>query len=322
MKAIAQILRWEIILVLAFSGCFFAEGLSRFYFIETARGGFVFVKAGSVFGNGSPEHPFATINRAVSFINKHSEFNTIFVNSGIYEESVNLPKDAKLIGKGENVWIESANLISGQVIQINGNNWLYNLKIKGGHYGVKILPGAAAVIANCNISRAGKFGIFNEPHPVADDSVKLSVLNSTISGNGDQGLYLQKGSFYINNCLIEKNGEEGIDLHIGAKSVVKNTILRNNSEGGLESEVGENEILVENCLVEGNGASGLNFQSHSRDSKIRVANNTIRKNAEFGIRCALHAKIKSPYFKEMVEIGENEFIENGKDMIDKNCIKR
>lgn len=148
----------------------------------------------------------------------------------------------------------------------------------------------------------------------------MKVVSSEISKNENQGLYLNKCSFYLNNSQVFENGEEGIDLHVGMKSTIKNTSIFSNKEGGIETELGSMKLSIENCQIKNNGASGVNIQSFEGNSSVSIKNTAISENTDFGLRCAIHAPFASPYFSKMIAVAkDNKISANGKENIDPNC---
>lgn len=297
--------------------------------LEIPRGGIVFVDNfhRNSEGNGSIERPFKTINLALDFTKENRSFKIIRVRKGVYEETLILPENiiisGETDGKGKILTSIRPLVARGEkTIIANNNNRLLRLSIEDGKYNLYIPKDKTRVIlSECKIAKASKWGIYNEEHTT--NTPTLDIVKTLVTENKRQGAYLQKSTVTITDSAFIKNGEEGIDLHVGMNTFIQNVEVIENLEGGLETEIGNIDLVIQNSKFIGNGSSGINLQSFEEDSVVEILNNTIEKNTDFGIRCALHAPIKSPYFKRMVGISDdNIFRENGKVKIDPNCKNR
>lgn len=290
--------------------------------IEIPRGNIIVVdqNSSSPISNGSFEHPLKSIEEALIIISEHDEFETIFVYDGEYLETIVLPDNINLFGIGDNIVIKNPEGTSGETVTPGNNTLLSNIKILEGKYGLYIPRNTGPVtLLNCSVESAGKWGIYNEKHEDAPET-KLSLIGSTVTKNERQGLYLQKGYFYMNRSKANENGEEGIDLHIDMKIEIKNSEVVGNGEGGLETELGNIDLKISNNIFKNSGSSGINLQSFGDKSKVLIKNNTIEENENFGVRCAIHTKEVAPYFSRMITIeNNNTFNKNGKENIDPNC---
>lgn len=297
--------------------------------LEIPRGGIVFVdqSSDSAAANGSIEHPFIEITKALNFASKNPAFKIVHISKGVYRENLSLPKNIILAGELDNTGaplalIQSANAGSGRVVTANTNTKLFGLSIENGEYNLYIPQDKTDVLlSNCIIAKASKWGIFNEEH--SSNAPTLRIIKTTVTENQRQGAYLKRSSVVIENSFFTKNGEEGIDLHSEMNTYINNVEVRENGEGGLETEIGDINLVIENSNFTGNKSSGINLQTFEANSSVEIRNNLIASNSDFGIRCALHAPIKSPYFSKMVQISsDNTFDKNGKVSIDPNCNKR
>lgn len=289
--------------------------------IEIPRNGIVCVDARSKSDvrNGSFEHPFKTINKAIEFQKTDLSFNKILVKRGEYTEKLILPDNVSLIASGGRAKIKNLEIDKGSTITVGNNNLIANIDVLYGRYGIRVPSNRSVTLLNVSISNSSKWGIYSEKNENIE-SGKITMINSQVHHCTRQGLYLQKGTFYMNNSKATENGEEGIDLHTEMNSVIKNSQIIKNGEGGIETELGSVDLFVENTLIEENGASGINLQSFRKDSTVTLKNNTIKNNEHFGIRCALHSPIKSPYFSKAIKLnGQNKIFGNGKEQIDPNC---
>ncbi len=275
--------------------------------------------------NGSPEFPFSEIKPALELAKKNSSFRFIQIDKGVYEikETLSIPHQKNLIGKESPIIKKITE--NGRVIFFEGDGIIEGFKIENGRYGIYISSQSKKItIKNCQISKAEFFGIYNEINNVDQKELHLNISHCHIFENKKQGIYLQNGFFEIKNCLVEKNGEEGIDHHGNYTSLIENTTISQNGEGGIETELDRSFLTIKNSTVTKNQNSGINFQSKSSElSEISIIDNLIENNGKFGIRCAVHGAISSLYFKKMFNpkdtMKNNIFKNNGTGDIDQNC---
>jgi len=286
----------------------------------------IFVDGNSVIkkGNGTPSKPFKMVQQALDLIVKNPQIKNIYLYPAQYKGFFEIPQNVNLYAYHPDTLL--LNLPPNKkTLLLKGNNLIRGLTIQGGRYAVFIPKEAQSIqIQNCKIEKADWYGIYNEKHPEANDRYSLKITDSEISQNSLQGLYLQKGTFSMDNSKSINNGEEGVDLHIDMNSTITNSEISNNGEGGIETELGNINLTVQNCLIKNNESSGINLQTYSENSSVKIEGNQINNNRDFGIRCALHAKISRPYFTKAFEtypLKINEFSNNGKTSIDPNCRK-
>lgn len=322
-RTILRVAEWIIILPLAYYSFQYVTAQTDKYIrdvIDVPQKPFIHVDQNKAteYQNGSFEYPFAVIESAFELYSNDQSYHTIFIHPGEYVGALKVPDEIRMFGFNGRPLIKNPD--SNRTTMTAGKNLLLaNIAITDGKYGLYIPLDTSATLLRTKITHASIWGIFGEKH-TSTDAAKLSIISSDISHNARQGLYLKKGTFYMNNSSASHNGEEGVDLHVEMNSKIINSTVNNNGEGGLETELGNIELLIENSNFFENGASGVNLQSSAADSTVVLNNNSLTKNSDFGVRCAIHKGYKRPYFVKMVNIKDNnKFSDNGKDDIDPNC---
>ena len=225
--------------------------------------------------NGSPLQPFKTLPQALEFTQNNPAVKNIYLYPGQYQGVLEIPQNINLYAHHSDTFITNHSL-DEKTLTLNGHNIIRGLIIQGGRYTIYIPSEAQSIqIKNCKIENASWYGIYNQKHPETNDQYKLELINSEISSNYRQGLYLQKGTFIMKNSQAINNGEEGVDLHINMNSTILDSQISNNGEGGIETELGNINLAIQNCLIENNGSSGINLQSDLENSIIRIENNIL-----------------------------------------------
>ncbi len=305
---------------------------------------------------GSLHNPFHTISDAVAAAHGPT---TIIVAPGLYKECVTLRDGIILHGVGvtedgmPSVTITDDPALLRFPLTTAHNTAVINVHIKGGRDAVVIPYGTHTHITRAVISSALEYGVLMgskkdraqdtennheaerydvfQPHDrdtsmvniiPQDHATSFTITQSRIVHNAKQGLYLRDGIVKIHACLVEKNGEEGIDLHPHTKTVVTNTIARNNGESGLETEIYDTDLTVENSTFSENGKNGLAFLTSVGTGKVTLNNLTITNNATYGIRCARHAKFPRtprPFFASVITTSDLTFANNGSGEIAPPC---
>ncbi len=272
--------------------------------------------------NGSEIYPFRTINAALEAVANKRDFHKIVIKEGLYAETLQLNGDISLIGLGE-VKIVNDDILKNTIEIISGRPFLYNLEISGGKDAIFLRKDAGANINHCEMMRANHYGISNESQDATSDEKGINVYHSKIAFNGSQGMYLRKAKIFVANCLVEKNDEEGIDLHTGVLGVIRDNEIIDNGEGGIETEIGDNDLIIENNKIMRNKASGINLQSSIENARVLITGNEIKENANFGIRCSYHSDVIRPYFaKYMTIVPDNDISNNGEGSMPGTCTNK
>jgi parallel beta-helix repeat protein len=268
--------------------------------------------------DGSEQYPWKTITGATNFIESGNLKNkTIFVKEGTYPESVALSRNVKLIGESK----------SGTIIDADGHNnainffftksEIKNITIKNSEATAVIIDKRSkATIDNCNIEKAGKYGI-EVKESTAAEKYKFTIKNSSVSDNGSQGLYISRRKISISDNEIFSNKEEGVDLHQGVKGRVSGNHIHGNTESGIESILSGANFTISGNNVENNHAQGITVQVYSVNSKgkIKIKQNTIKGNSDYGIRYANYTrKIGPKKFKVFVD----KYVKESKNTISDN----
>lgn len=320
-SVLIEISVWSILTaVLSFAAIKTAENYANAK-ILTPQNNSVFVNQNSPHSlqNGSAHHPFANIAAAVDFVRENPNFNTIVIAPGTYREKVIVRPGIKLLGENKEVIIHNPNENSGATLRLQGDNLLHNISARKGRYAIYIEKGVRADIINSEASQAKWYGIYSEINEGSDENANVRIINSRVADNALQGLYLQKGTFLVSQSIVENNGEEGIDLHFGINAQIRNNGIRKNGESGIETEVDANDLLIENNIIENNGRNGINLQTGMSRGKIAIFNNVIKGNLKYGIRCAFHAPVEFPFFKEVMTQNSNQIEKNELADLDLGC---
>ena len=121
-------------------------------------------------------------------------------------------------------------------------------------------------VSNSTISDNGDEGIFTR------GNVTLSGV--TISGNGEEGIFQQGGTVTALQSTIAENQEEGVFLQIGSLQVSQSTIARN---GGTGVFVG-GTAGIENSIIADNSGGDVNVGGF--DGAVTINNSLIQDASE------------------------------------------
>jgi hypothetical protein len=261
-------------------------------------------------GNGSKEDPYKKIEKALG---ESGNGYTIYIYDGNYDGGFDVPLGVNLYGESRDKV-----LISGG-IRMSNETSMYNLTVTGGGTGITIEPGADVTLEKCNITRSSKIGIDMQP-----GNGKLTVSNSRIYKNG-KGLYVQKGNqLQLLGSTISDNREEGIDIRNKVDGVVKNSMISSNGESGIEIILGSSDMSISNSTISANAASGIAAQFYadfSKKGKVRINNNKIKNNNQYGVRCGNPSggTPSGGYWEKSLNLDGNSFSGNDNGDIEAGC---
>jgi parallel beta-helix repeat protein len=218
-------------------------------------------------GDGSPENPFATIQKAIaSALDGH----TVIVQPGTYTGPGN--RDIDFLGKAVTV----------QSIDPNDPNTV------------------AATIVDCNgTDQDNHRGFYFINHEGQDSVLKgLTITNGYIElWAGGGGIYIERASPTIDRCIIFNNHAElcdlpafcyggGIKIVGDSNPLITHCNISNNSAGPLGYGGGiscgyESSAMIRNCLITNNSASGDGYGGgiNCDGNDVTLTNCTIADNS-------------------------------------------
>lgn len=270
--------------------------------------------------DGSEQNPFKTIAGTTNFIaGNNLKDKTVFIKNGTYAESVALSGNTKIIGESKSGAIIDADGKDNAVNFFSTKSEIKNLTIKNAEAtNVIVDRKSRATIENCDIRKAGKFGV-EARESSATERYKFTIKNSTVSDSGSQGLYISRRKISVTDDEIFSNNEEGIDLHQGVKGKISGNHIHGNSESGIESILTGANFTLRGNNIENNHTQGITVQVYSvnKGGRVKIFRNTIKGNSDYGIRFANYThKIGSKKFKifvdKYVKESKNTLKDNGK----------
>ncbi|MDQ1284061.1 MAG: hypothetical protein QG620_409 [Patescibacteria group bacterium] len=260
--------------------------------------------------DGSRERPFRSIAKALEF----SPSGKIFIYAGLYEESVILKDSAELFGESrKEVALNGA-------LTMEGKNLVKDITVEGGNIAIDVAKGAKAAVENCIVKKSRSIGI-----NVAAGKGKITVKKTDLYDNERKAMYIQAGNeVEIEDSNIFDNGEEGIDIRAGVIGSVRGNKIYGNKESGIEFIVGSSELEISGNTIRNNRASGIAaqfYQESNRAGKIRIAENQISGNNNYGFTCALPSGGEPTfwYWKDSINLENNTIEANGTDPINAFC---
>lgn len=293
-----------IVIFCIFANQFPALAASYDYYVKSSA---------STNGDGSKNNPFKTFSDALE---KAGNSDKIFIANGSYNEKddIYLGKSIKIIGESENGVVFSGKILMGN------NSLLQNVKLKDARSGIIIEKDANATIQNCTIQSFSGIGIDSMP-----GSGTLEILNSTIKGGGNKGIYVQRGkNIKIIGSEIIGNEEEGIDIRSNVSGIIKNNLITNNNESGIELIVGSANLKISDNEINGNNASGIATQFYKEFNKkgnVYIENNSLSENGKYGVDCANphNSAPEISYWRNSIEMNGNDISLNKIKSINDLC---
>lgn len=132
--------------------------------------------------------------------------------------------------------------------------------------GIFVTGQSQLTVSNSTISDNGDEGIFTR------GNVTLSGV--TISGNGEEGIFQQGGTVTALQSTIAENQEEGVFLQIGSLQVSQSTIARNGGTGVIVSGTAG----IENSIIADNSGGDVNVGGF--DGAVTINNSLIQDASE------------------------------------------
>ncbi len=221
----------------------------------------------------SPDGEYTSIQAAIDVA---ITGDIIEVQSGIYEENVNVNKSITLRGADTGSW--------KPVVDAKGNGTAITISTSG------------AVLENFCVVNAGKY----PDAGIKVTSDKNVISNCNVWNNGHWGIYLKGADEnLVTGCLISTNGDDGILVYSSNENVFRYNTISNNGDDGIQLLESDQNSLVSNS-ADVNMDSGI-FLDQSQINLVR--GNAITNNM-FGIRL-LNSSTEG--------VGPNLFVNNTQD---------
>jgi len=201
--------------------------------------------------SGYEESPFSTIQHG---IDRSTDFDTVIVHPGIYFENINF--------NGKNVVVSSLQLTT------NDTSYISSTIIDGGSSGSVVTIGSGetnACVLNGFVIRNG-----------------LSFGGDGLNDGYGGGIFINNYSSPILDNLIvednESNHEGGGILVDLSNPVIRNSIIRRNSSGGI-AIIAMSNPLIEGCIVKGNTDSwGAGIKISGGGGSVEIRHTVICEN--------------------------------------------
>ena len=215
-------------------------------------------------GATSPDLPRTILIKEGEYTRQtYTEYQT---SSGNFKKCFVDTKEKYLIFEGENnpIWNGAGSVKMGGVCAKGGEIEINGLTI------TDFKADDASCIGTCSAGR----GVHLEL------SIKANINNSTISGNGRDGVFLwDYSTAEINNSTISGNGEYGVVLWSSSTAEINNSTISGNGEHGValwNSPTAE----INNSTISGNERNGVGLWGYSTAD---INNSTISGNGEHGV---------------------------------------
>jgi len=230
--------------------------------------------------------PWCSFNSIQQAINTASPGDTVFVQSGFYQDSLHIRK---------NIVIQGAN--SQQVI------------IQG------IRPGWPAVLVSTSEPLDLLSLVLGLDEPITVTLQNLQLQGAPWVAPDEQcaepgsdicpdGLQVRgRVTLTVNNLWVHGNGDDGVDLGLHPRATIQNSFIWQNQDDGIDAWLDVEVGIIGNTIT-GNAANGIKLQSRHQVTswlsitgqvKATIVNNQITNNGGYGLAAQSGEEIVSCY---------------------------
>ncbi len=224
---------------------------------------------------GIPPEDFTSIQQA---IDNASDWDTIHVLAGKYEENMVIDKKLTLIGEGrENVTINNTindPTLQKTVVEITAS-WVTfrGFNIEDGGRGIEI-TGSNCQIESNTVRGSRWEGISNSDG--SNNIIKDNIVENIVFGYGGNGIVSAYGSGnLIESNQVNDNAGLGIEIAGGTGNIVKKNVVSNNHYEGIAVSWGDGSVVENNVVIDN---KGLGISARGGTNNI-INNNTLINNS-------------------------------------------
>ena len=171
--------------------------------------------------------------------------------SGTCEEIVTIRRD--------DVTIDGDATVVGTIRVFQASDvWLYGLTVTGSGNGVIVAGSNSLRITGMKLIENIGSGLV-----VRSDGLAWLRSGTTISRNGQSGIYIENGSVRIDDATIEGNSGNGVESMIGAIVASRGATIRGNSNHGIDANLHSSVLLRGAATISGNQAYGVHLELDS-----------------------------------------------------------
>jgi hypothetical protein len=256
--------------------------------------------------NGSSDHPYKTIGKALSKANKKSK---VHVAEGTYKENIVIPGGVEIVGADETKVIIEAKDDDEEVVKMHHKTELNNVTVRGGRYGIKVSDYSEADIIGCIIENNDKDGIKVKKSKVDDDYI-ITVKRSIIRGNERAGFYAERSRISLIDNEIYDNDSDGIDLDAGVRAWIEGNRIKNNEGSGFKMTLDGSEIWTKKNTYKDNDREGVEIDTYGGSGRIDLKKSKYYKNDRYGIARVSRGSFSSSIWNGLTFTSENIFYDN------------
>lgn len=235
--------------------------------------------------NGTISNPYRHIEDAIE---NASDYTTIIVASGFYQENLDITKPINLIGEDKNTtFIDGGNnslnviIIHSGSVNISGFTIQNSGKI-GQYSGIDTAVNNDDCFIFDNIFTNNSYGVYIH-------SANNTISHNVMHGNVNDGIHTYAAPAYsadynnFSNNLIFDNGNYGIYLYTSEWSTITNNVIFNNTYDGIHL-FESNYNTISNNTIYNNSWSGIYLQDGATQSDNNsIVGNTVISNDNRGI---------------------------------------
>ncbi|QQS61402.1 MAG: right-handed parallel beta-helix repeat-containing protein [Candidatus Moraniibacteriota bacterium] len=232
--------------------------------------------------NGSKNHPFKTISQAIEQV-KDNDGTKIYVAKGKYEENINIPEDAQIIGAGSSETTIKADDDDDTVVYMEHGTKLSGVTVENGKQGIIVKKKSRAEISNVIVQNNDKEGILVLGADSKDERYEVTISKSIIRNNEWSGLYVQEDrKIVLIKSSFSKNDGNGMALSKSVELWAEDSSFEENEKSGVLAVLDNSDISLIDCDINENNREGLELNAYGSKGYANIDNVNFEENNRYG----------------------------------------
>jgi hypothetical protein len=196
------------------------------------------------------------------------------------------------------------------VVTMGKNTRIDGVTIRDGKYGILVKDDGEATIVDCVIKSNEEKGVLIHDAPVSE-SKKVSITDSLIEGNEDEGVYSEARRVVLINDEIRDNGGDGVLFLAGVSAWINKSTINHNDKSGMKLTLDGANVWIKKTRLSNNDREGIEINAYGGYGKIDANDSKFISNNRYAVARVQRGNFTTAVWNGVTIQPNNVFTSNG-----------